>query len=385
MMKLYLDAQHKIPSGVGGIVALILVLVSDSLLALTIGLLLILFDLSLGYWKNRARILLTKENEQISAHVTILQAELEKLEHSAHALQMIGNRNMPIWAHQIDDCINISTSEINDLAQSFAGIVNDLHSIVDEKEDENELSNENIKGKLAYISSALVKIVAIKEQTQKDIGELATFTDKLESMAQDVGYIAGQTNLLALNAAIEAARAGESGRGFAVVADEVRTLAQRSGEIGSEIMANISKVNEQFRVILQRSKDSASVEGNLINIADGNISAVIQQHEKTKAGRDRASGHLSMLSSNITAEIEGALVSIQFQDRVSQILGHVQNNMSELSNKIENKENIDIEHSLEKMAAEYTTTSERAVHKKLTGIDVLDDSKESAESDVVFF
>ncbi|MBN4079276.1 hypothetical protein JYT26_01410 [Beggiatoa alba] len=298
---------------------------------------------------------------------------------------MIGNHNMPIWAHQINDCINISTTAINDLTQRFSGIVNDLHSIVSGKIGNDELSIAEIKERLDNISSTLVKLVKMRKESQQEITELASFTEKLDAMARDVGSIAEQTNLLALNAAIEAARAGESGRGFAVVADEVRSLANRSGGIAADIIASVTKVNEQFSHMSDKFSVNSEIEKNLITVAGEHIQAVISQHEETRKERDEGAEHLVQFSSNITLEIENALVSMQFQDRVSQILGHVERNMSDLSEQIEDHQNLDIEVFLEKMAGEYTTTSEREVHKKLTGNKSTENNQESNEGDVVFF
>ena len=112
---------------------------------------------------------------------------------------------------------------------------------------------------------------------------------------------------------------------------------------------------------------------------------MIHQYEETRKDRDEGAECLAQFSSNIKLEIENALVSMQFQDRVSQILGHVKNNMKELSQMIEDHQNLDIESFLEKMAKEYTTTSERDAHRKLTGTDTPETPKESGEGEVVFF
>jgi len=377
---------HKLPAGVLGLIALILVVLTDAMVTMVIASLLILLEIALGYSKRRSHNLLIQNNIQSEAQISALESDIEEFTHPVHSLKAIGSSNLPIWAHQIEDSVNISTTEMNELAERFAGIVGDLHSIVN-VEAKDELSIADMKERLDSISSALIILVEMKEESQKEIAELSKFTEKLETMARDVGYIAEQTNLLALNAAIEAARAGESGRGFAVVADEVRNLANRSGEIGSDIIANVGKVNEQFNRMSNKTVASGEVEGDLIEVADKHIKAVIHQHEVTMKERDDAAEHLGHLSSNITLEIESSLVSMQFQDRVSQILGHVRRNMIELSEQIEDHQNLDIESFLAKMASEYTTTSEREAHKKLTGSEVAvsDAEQVSDDSEVVFF
>lgn len=385
---------HRLTAGVAGLTALVLVLVSDAMVAMAVAFACIVFEFVLGYAKRQSHALLIQKNIEANARVSELEAELQEAQHPIHSLQTIGNSNLQIWAHQIDDCTKISGTEINELAQRFSGIVSDLHAIVNvsdlhtgdsEQDDPDEISIVEMKEMLDSISSSLVTLMKMNDESQKEITELTTFTDKLEDMAQNVGYIAEQTNLLALNAAIEAARAGEWGRGFAVVADEVRNLANRSGEIGTEIIANVARVNEHFRHMAHKSTTCGEIGVDLIEAADRRISVVIRQHEETMRGRDEAADHLAQLSSNITREIESALVSMQFQDRVSQILEHVRRNMSELSIEIEDHQSLDIERFLEKMAGEYTTTNEREVHKKLTGVDTTDSPKASDEGEVVFF
>jgi methyl-accepting chemotaxis protein len=376
---------HRIPAGVAGLIALALLILSHSYVYIAAAFTLIVFEFVLGYARSRAYTQLSQKNAQAEARISELESEAQGYQHPIHSLQMIGNNNLPIWAHQINDCINISTTEINELAQRFSSIVTDLHSIVNEKVEHDELSVTDIKQKLDSISSTLNKLVDMRKESQQQIIELAEFTEKLETMARDVGSIAGQTNLLALNAAIEAARAGESGRGFAVVADEVRSLANRSGEIASNIIANVTGVNEQFSNMSNKFSVNSEIESNLIELAGEHIQAVIHQHEETRKDRDEGAKHLTQFSSSITSEIENALVSMQFQDRVSQILDHVRRNMFELSEQIEDQQNLDIEGFLEKMSGEYTTTSEREAHRKLTGTEIIEDSKESNDGEVVFF
>lgn len=374
---------HKIPVGLAGIGAVALISFNQSVMVMVVAFALVIADLLFGLFKNKSLASSSQQASEAGQQISALQDKVSQCEQSISSLKMVGDRNMPIWSHQIDDCIEISTDEINQLTQLFSGIVKELRSIMGSKDEHDGQSVADIEQRLGNISSSLDRLVAMRLESQKEIDAIASFTGKLEVMARDVGSIADQTNLLALNAAIEAARAGESGRGFSVVADEVRNLANRSGDISSEIISSMAKVNEQFGHMADRFSANSDIEEKLIDEAEQHVQAVIGQHQTTESQRDQSAAQLEQMSSNVTNQIQNALVSMQFQDRVSQILDHVRSNMNELSKQIEDHENLDIEKFLGKMADEYTTTSEREAHQKLTGGDVAN-VEESDEGEVFF-
>jgi methyl-accepting chemotaxis protein len=364
-------AMYLLPKPIGGILALVLVF----------------FEIAIGWVKRRW---LAESLQNIERLRQQQQASLEKEkrhEHSVHSFHKMGSSTLPLWAHQIDDCIELSTTETNKLAEMFGGIVTDLMGIVSHSGEEDESTIDDIQQRLGSVSLALARLAAMRLKLQQQISDLSSFTEKLETMARDVGGISEQTNLLALNAAIEAARAGESGRGFAVVADEVRSLANRSGDIAKNIISTVSEVNAQFQGMSEKFTADSQIEGKLMTDAGEQIQVILAEFHETRRQRDAAAASLESYSAKIKSEIETSMIAIQFQDRVSQILAHVEKNINELSEQIATHEDLDIEAFLEKMASEYTTSSEREAHRKVTGLDDSDEGStaSSDDGDVVFF
>src|SRR5262249_10273087 len=156
---------------------------------------------------------------------------------------------------------------------------------------------------------------------------LAQFVRELKEMAGDVASIAAQTNLLALNAAIEAARAGERGRGFAVVAREVRVLSNQSAEMGRRIAEKVALVSAAIVATSEAAQQSGELEQQSMRASEETIATVLNSFRNVTAALAQSSQLLKDESVGIKYEVGEALVQLQFQDRVTQIMSHVKQNI----------------------------------------------------------
>jgi methyl-accepting chemotaxis protein len=152
---------------------------------------------------------------------------------------------------------------------------------------------------------------------------IAARTQDVQSILSEIGAIAKQTNLLALNAAIEAARAGEAGRGFAVVADEVRDLSGRTSQFSQQINKVIQDMQvtvKQTEVAIQRM---ASQDLTFAFESKQSVEKIIGTMESQNQTRMAAVGQLGGIADEVDMQVGRAVTALQFQDIVSQLLGHV--------------------------------------------------------------
>ena len=224
----------------------------------------------------------------------------------------------------------------------------------------------------------------------QQVQNLSAYTNDLEAKASTVRSVADQINVLALNAAIEAARAGEYGRGFAVVADEVRKLAASSATMGDEISTKIGEITEAMSHTLAIVESSAELDDQAVENAETAITNVL---ERIRNSMDTISNDAATLRGNsieISDEISGVLVDLQFQDRMSQVLEHVSNSMERVETMLRDIQNgaekdrrqdmIRVDDLVHQMIEEYSTEDELEQHHghKAT-------APKDASSDLTFF
>ena len=161
-------------------------------------------------------------------------------------------------------------------------------------------------------------------------------------MAADVAAIAAQTNLLALNAAIEAARAGDAGRGFAVVAREVRMLSSRSADAGKQISEKVDLINTAIMSACHAAQESIEQEDKSMQTSKSIIHSVLHNLNGVTGALVESSNLLKTESIGIQSEVGEALVQLQFQDRVSQIMTHVKQNIELLPRVLEDNAKIQL-------------------------------------------
>ncbi len=179
---------------------------------------------------------------------------------------------------------------------------------------------------LMPVLTSLEVIVKSKDALLGGVRDLVSETRELKEMASQVSAIAAQTNLLAINASIEAARAGSAGRGFAVVAAEVRKLSQLSAETGKHIADRVNQIGVIMQSTLKSANDATETDRRVITQTDEVIRSVLEHVHDLGGSVDDMRQH----GSTIRTAVEEVMVTLQYQDRVSQIIDAVSTDMRRL-------------------------------------------------------
>ena len=191
------------------------------------------------------------------------------------------------------------------------------------------------KTELTSVVDSLKDVMSEKNEMYELISGLEKHVGELNAMAADVANIASKTNLLALNASIEAARAGDAGRGFAIVAEEVRSLSLQSADTVKAIAGKVDAISSSMKKTLHAAEEAAERDMHSVQASETTIESVLERLQSLTSGLVTASGILYEESRGIGEEVEDIMVSLQFQDRVSQILGSVQGNINEFRSHLE--------------------------------------------------
>lgn len=305
----------------------------------------------------------------------------------------LGDSVMPVWINQIDNSRMQMAEAISDLTTQFSAVVGRLaQSVAASAMTSGEHGLVSIfaqsQSELGAVVDSLRKAKTNKETLLEEMHRLMQFIGELKHMATDVAGIADQTNLLALNASIEAARAGEAGRGFAVVADEVRKLSTKSGESGKRISQSIEAINLAINAAFREATLNAEYDAKSVTQAEATIDCVLNGFRGATQTLAQSMDILRRESEGIQHEIENSLVTLQFQDRVGQILAHVRDNIACLPAQFDaaldefqaggKLRGIDAQALLAGLESSYAMAEERHIHQggRATA---------SAETEITFF
>jgi methyl-accepting chemotaxis protein len=253
--------------------------------------------------------------------------------------QAFGAAVAPVWGGHIESSREQMDTAITDLSLRFAGIVDKLGETLQTANLETSTTNDQgvDTSLIAIFERAERELSSIIEGQKASMNSMAImlekvqgldrFTGELQSMAYEVAKIAQQSNLLSLNAAIEAARAGDLGRGFAVVAKEFRMLANQSGDTGRNIAAKVGVISAAIADACAVVRDSVEQREVRVHATEDTIDHVLSEIRSVASGLERSGELLKDESVVIQSEIGQALIQLQFQDRVGQILGLLKANI----------------------------------------------------------
>ncbi len=336
-----------------------------------------------GWW-NASRERSAHQQTVAQAENAIAELERQAAKQCGFAgLEQVCDKAVPIWSRQIEVARSQTEEGIIGISRQFAAIVDRLRaSVVTSQQASGGNTGGESNSAISVLGQSEVELLQVSNSIDEsmtkitgmlnEVKTLTSYTEELKKMAADVAAIASQTNLLALNAAIEAARAGEAGRGFAVVADEVRKLSSMSSETGKKMEEKVNTINAAIASVISTAKSFAEDDRIIVNEAENTIHKVMANFESVISGLVASSDLLQQESNGIREEIAEALVHLQFQDRISQILSHTRDNLDLLHSLIQKHisertqggtTSIDANRWIDEMALGYATTEQKLTHR----------------------
>ncbi len=182
---------------------------------------------------------------------------------------------------------------------------------------------DNCSGTLVKILNVTAEAGEISRRAIERIQQMDKASQAISAALLKLEQIASGNKILALNARIEAARAGEYGAGFAVVAMEVISQTEKSRTVNaqvSELITNLRTLAGSTLDDLTRmnEKDRLRVEQCKLEV-DQSLSDLQAAHGEMKEMLTGMTEEGALLASDIGSAVRG----LQFQDRTSQRIAHV--------------------------------------------------------------
>lgn len=292
------------------------------------------------------------------------------------ALDSLCRTVLPIWAEQVSAASSITDDAITNLSSEFYSLSQRIQSTVDATA-RGEFNSDNMVQLLEESKAELDMIIQLfrtsvdeKKSLISAVFVLSDFAKELKAMAENVSSIARQTSMVAINAAIEAAHVGEAGRGFAVVANEVKMLSNVAALTGKQIAEKVELVTKAISTTTQMSKEFEQKDLDTMRRAEGIVDSVVTEFNSAANKLIKSGEFMRSESQFVAGEISNVLVSLQFQDRVTQMLSHVSADINKLYNHLtEGDEITDAYQWANELASTYTMKEQHTIHEVALGND----------------
>ena len=167
------------------------------------------------------------------------------------------------------------------------------------------------------------------------LDELKANVQRVEKCMEQLDGVNNTTNMLALNARIEAERAGAAGSAFRVVANEVRELSKVTQALAATMKSELKGVTDGIshgHATLQRVA-TIDLSGNIL--AKDRLEVLMVALVSRNANLETIVADAVKEAGLISADVDGMVTGIQFQDRTRQRLEHVVDTLHLLDRALE--------------------------------------------------
>ena len=239
---------------------------------------------------------------------------------------------LPVLAAHVRDVARHVESQVVEVCNGFQGMAERARASVSQAasslhdEHGGEGLEELVSSSAATVEGLLRRIVRGSELSASGVARMGTIANDIDRVVKSlssVDDIAMSTRILAVNARIEAVRVGEQGRGFAVVADEISQLARSSKHVADSIREIAERVTHDVASAVKELREMASADMAQVELSKREVEGTLQRLSAAHRTMGRSLADAAATSEQLAGDIARAVIAMQFQDRVSQQLGHV--------------------------------------------------------------
>jgi methyl-accepting chemotaxis protein len=280
---------------------------------------------------------------------------------------------LPTWQRHIDAARRHSEDSMGGILAAFGTISERLDEAVRMTQGSAALPphksvDEMLRDHDAAVQQMLEPMRATlrsRDEVVQTLDGMAPMMAELRHAAMQIKQLARRTTMVALNAAVEASRAGERGSGFAVVAHEVQQLATQSGEVAQTMMSRTMAIESELSAVRVRQSAMDHTDEALQADAEAAARVVVADLLGDISQLGRTSRELQLAGEAVQAEVERVLMNFQSQDRLSQMLQCVTDDMGRMHEWLAEQGDLSaaqVEGWLERLDASYTMEEQRSEH-----------------------
>jgi len=287
---------------------------------------------------------------------------------------------VPVWSRNIDAARSYAEQSMAQLLESFSGVTNHLDKALEDANGSLQLdvgSTDTLialhQDKVDHLVAQTREAVSLKDAMHQELSGVTSVLGEMARLTREVQDIGRATHLLALNASVEANRSGQASGGgsFMVVAQEIRRLAGQSRDCSSSMTRHLAGLQARLEDLDHRyRRDEAEIEEVELR-AEQAARLVVVGVLDSLAAVTRASRELRLAGHQVKGDIDNIFVSLQSQDRTSQMLGSVIDDMKRYTQWLHGEDDPAAANPadwLDRLDKSYTMEDMRSSHLGVAGV-----------------
>ena len=282
--------------------------------------------------------------DDLSTPVTLDEPEAAKETNAIRDTEMVAVcKVLSVLEKQLQEVNTDVESSVMGVCHGFRGMAQRAQAAVNAAQDAMGGANpagadrDLISAMRSVVGSLVNNIQTSCEFSQSVSGRLSVLESRLadvELSLKDVESIAKKAKFVALNGQIESSRLGDAGRAMAVVARETKDLATEAAQASDSILRVVNQLASELKSTSSELKVRTEADRKRFAESDRLARGLLDDIHVHHQNISTSLGLTGKISGELRNDIAQAVVSMQFQDRVSQKIAHVVGAMSFLIDQV---------------------------------------------------